>query len=478
MLLGEIFPGVSPDSGGVDVSGLAFDDRSVSQGSLFFCVVGMSRDGHEFAATAIERGAAAIVVERPLGLGVPEVVVPNARAAMGPAAARFHGEPSNQLDVVGVTGTNGKTTTAWLVRSLLESCGRACGLVGTVATLVGGDELPAVRTTPEAIELQGLFSRMVDSGDTAAAIEVSSHALSLGRVDGTRFAAGIFTNLTQDHLDFHGTMEAYWQAKKRLFTDHQPTAAIVNVDDPRGAELAVELPGSVSFSTRSSADWFAQNIELTISGSRFNLVHPDGSMQVRSLLPGMFNVSNALAALAAVVSIGVNVEAAVEALAVIPGVPGRFEVVTAGQPFAVLVDYAHTPDSLDSVLRAARALTDGRVICVVGCGGDRDRGKRPLMGGIASDLADVAIITSDNPRSEDPEAIVQEVAAGAAGRAEVIIDRADAISRAVSAASAGDVVLVAGKGHEQGQEFEDGRKIPFDDREVARAALAELGWSR
>lgn len=478
MNLAEVFPDAGLTDPGPEVVGLAYDDRSVECGTVFFCVPGLTRDGHDFAVGAVAGGACALVVERPLGLGVPEVVVDDVRRSMGPAASRFNGHPSRRLDVVGVTGTNGKTTTSWLVRGLLEGLGRSCGVVGTVATVVGGSELKAVRTTPEAIDLQSLLARMAESGDSAAAIEVSSHALDLGRVDGTEFAVGIFTNLTQDHLDFHGTMDAYWQAKRRLFTELEPRVSIVNVDDPRGAELASDIPGVTTVSVDGPADWTVSAVEVGPGGSSFRLTCSDGGFDVVSRLPGLFNVRNSVEAVAAVASLGYDTADALEVLSGLIGVPGRLEPVDLGQGFAVLVDYAHTPDSLENVLATARAVTDGRVICVVGCGGDRDRGKRPLMGGIAAELADVAILTSDNPRSEDPEAILAEMAAGAGGRCELVLDRREAIGRAVDSAQPGDVVLIAGKGHEQGQEFENGRVLPFDDRDVAAEALADRGWAR
>ena len=478
MRLDEILPAAAGITGATEVRSLAFDDRQVEPGTLFFCVSGMSRDGHDFAASAVERGASALVVERPLGLGVPEVLVTDVRHSMGAAAAAFNHHPSEQLQVIGITGTNGKTTSAWIARSLIEMCGQGCGLVGTVATLVGGEQLGAVRTTPEAIELQHLLKQMVDAGDQAAAIEVSSHALELGRVDGVEFAAAVFTNLTQDHLDFHGDLESYWQAKRRLFTEHEPRFSIVNIDDAKGRELASELESAVTFGIDPLANWSASAVETRIDGSAFTLAHPGGTIVVETRLPGLFNVRNVLGALAAVSSLGFDIATATAALAQLDGVPGRFESIEQGQPFAVLVDYAHTPDSLENVLKSARALTESRVICVVGCGGDRDRTKRPLMGGIAAELADVAIITSDNPRSEDPEAIISEVAAGASGRAHTVVDREAAIRLALETANSGDVVLIAGKGHEQGQEFADGLKLPFDDRKVASVALAEAGWSR
>jgi UDP-N-acetylmuramoyl-L-alanyl-D-glutamate--2,6-diaminopimelate ligase len=454
----------------IEVTGLAYDSRQAGPGTLFFCVSGFQRDGHEFAPEAVERGAAALVVERPLGLGVPEVLVEDARAAMAPAAARFHGEPTSRLRVAGITGTNGKTTTAWLLRHLLESAGVRCGLLGTVTSVIGGNEQPVVRTTPEAIDLQATFAAMVQAGDAACAMEVSSHALDLHRADGIHWAAAVFTNLSRDHLDFHGTMEEYFAAKRRLF-ESGPAAAILNADDEYGRRLAAELEGAVTFAVEREADWRALDVRTGLDGSRYRVSGPGGEAEVRSPLPGRFNVSNTLAALAAAAALGVEQDAAVAALTSFRAAPGRFEPVDEGQDFAVLVDYAHTPDSLENVLRAARELTEGRVIVVFGAGGDRDRGKRPLMGEIAARLADVVVVTSDNPRSEDPEAIIREILEGAGAGVEALVDRREAIARAVGLASAGDVVVVAGKGHEQGQEFEGGRKLPFDDVAVVREAL-------
>ena len=453
----------------VEVSGLAYSSDAVRPGSLFFCVRGFTADGHDFAAAAVERGAAALVVERTLGLGVPEVVVPDVRAAMGPAAARFHGDPTSELAVVGITGTNGKTTTAFLVRHILEEAGMRTGLLGTVKQVVGGVEEPVERTTPEAIDLQATFRRMLDSGDRACAMEVSSHALELGRAAGIRFAAKVFTNLTQDHLDFHDTMEAYYLAKRRLFDE--PGPAVVNLDDEYGRRLAEELGEVVGFGVEArDAEFGASEVVFDATGSRFTV----GGAEVRACLPGLFNVQNALAAIAATAQMGVSLEVAARALAEAPRVPGRFEPVEEGQPFGVLVDYAHTPDSLENVLRAARELTEGRLHVVFGAGGDRDRGKRPLMGEVAARLADRVIVTSDNPRSEEPEAIVAEILAGTGPGVETEVDRRKAIVLAIGAAEPGDVVVIAGKGHEQGQEFEGGRKEQFDDVEVARDALREL----
>jgi UDP-N-acetylmuramoyl-L-alanyl-D-glutamate--2,6-diaminopimelate ligase len=455
---------MGPGAPEVEISGLAYSSQSVTPGALFFCVPGFRSDGHDFAPDAVERGAAALVTERRLDLGVPEVVVDDVRAAMGPAAASFYGDPTSELDVVGITGTNGKTTTAFLVRHLLEAAGRQTGLLGTVKRVVGGVEEEVERTTPEAIDLQETFRRMRDGGDVAAAMEVSSHALELGRVAGIRFASRVFTNLTQDHLDFHETMDAYFAAKRRLFDE--PGPAVVNVDDEYGRRLAAGVD-AVTFGIEHEADYRARDIEFDVMGSRFLLESPDGELRIESPLPGLFNVQNVLGAVAAVRTLGVE-EISLEGFG---RVPGRFEAVDEGQDFGVLVDYAHTPDSLENVLRAAREVTRGRLHVIFGAGGDRDRGKRPLMGDAARRLADRVVVTSDNPRSEQPEAIIDEVMEGAGADAEREVDRRRAITRVIEEAEPGDVVVIAGKGHEQGQEFEGGRKEPFDDVTVAREAL-------
>jgi UDP-N-acetylmuramoyl-L-alanyl-D-glutamate--2,6-diaminopimelate ligase len=454
----------------VEITGLAFDNRLVEPGSLFFCVPGFTRDGHDFAPDAVARGAAALVVTRSLDLGVPEVVVDDVRAAMATAAAAFHGDPTATLRVVGITGTNGKTTTAFLVRDVLEAGGIRTGLIGTVTSVVGGVERPVVRTTPEAIDLQRLFAEMLAAGDEACVMEVSSHALELHRASAIHWAAAVFTNLTQDHLDFHPSMEAYFVAKRRLF-EAAEGPRLANADDAYGRRLAAEFPGTLTYGI-DAGDLRAEDLSIGLEGSRFTARTPEGAFEVSIPLPGRFNVSNALAALGVGEALDVPAATAASALAGAGRVPGRFEPVDEGQGFAVLVDYSHTPDSLENALQAARGLAGGRVICVFGAGGDRDRGKRPLMGEIAARLADVAIVTSDNPRSEDPEAILDQIEAGMGGEAhEREVDRRAAIARAVALAEPGDVVLIAGKGHEQGQEFAGGRKEPFDDRQVASEAL-------
>jgi UDP-N-acetylmuramoyl-L-alanyl-D-glutamate--2,6-diaminopimelate ligase len=489
--------------GPVQITGLAYDSRAVRPGDLFFCVSGFHTDGHEFAAQVVRRGAAALVVERALGLGVPELLVASARAAMAPVGARFYGHPSRELKVVGVTGTNGKTTTAYLVRALLEAAGEQCGLLGTVKSVIGGDERPAQRTTAEAIDLQADLRAMLAGGDRACAMEVSSHALELGRVDRTEFAAAVFTNLSRDHLDFHATMEDYFQAKRRLFLAPQNApqpVSVINVDDSYGRRLAAELYGARTFALNAPADYRASDVRFDLTGARFTLHSPVGAHELALPMPGRFNVANALGALAAVHALGAPLEVLIAALERGVHVPGRFEPVEEGQEFAVLVDYAHTPDSLENVLGAARELAEsgegphGRVLCVFGAGGDRDRGKRPLMGAVAARLADAVLVTSDNPRSEDPERIIAEIMVGVEGaessgedvhgagaegshadgvprHVQAIVDRRSAIAQAVASARRGDVLVIAGKGHEQGQELAGGRKLPFDDVAVAREAL-------
>jgi UDP-N-acetylmuramoyl-L-alanyl-D-glutamate--2,6-diaminopimelate ligase len=479
----------------VEVADLAYDSRKVGTGTLFFCVPGEKVDGHEFAGRAVEAGAAGLVVERELEVDAAQVVVDDARAAMATLAAAFWGDPTSELRVVGVTGTNGKTTTAFLVREILEEAGISCGLLGTVKQVVGGVEEEVERTTPEAIDLQATFRRMLDGGDRACAMEVSSHAMALHRADAIHFEVALFTNLTQDHLDFHADMEDYFGAKRKLF-ETGPGTAIVNVDDPYGRRLAEEFE-CVTFSAEGAvADYSARAAGFDAGGAEFTVALPDGpgsigrepapagggrraggGVEVRTGMPGHFNVANALGAFATAVAMGVEAKTAAAGLARAGRVPGRFEPIDEGQGFAVLVDYAHTPDSLENVLRAARRLTEGRLIAVLGAGGDRDRDKRPKMGRAGAELADLVVVTSDNPRSEAPEAIVAEVVAGTGGAAEleVEVDRRAAIALALGRAEPGDTVVIAGKGHEQGQEFEGGRKVPFDDREVAREELRRLG---
>jgi UDP-N-acetylmuramoyl-L-alanyl-D-glutamate--2,6-diaminopimelate ligase len=459
----------SPDP--VEVRDLAYDARTVTPGAAFFAVRGARADGHDFAAEAVRNGASVLVVEHAVEPTVPQLVVADSRAAMATAADIFFGEPTRELDVAGVTGTNGKTTTAFLLHSILEAGGRRPGLLGTVESRIGGEVRPVVRTTPEAIDLQRTFREMLDAGDRSVALEASSHAAALHRLDRVRFDALVFTNLTQDHLDFHGTMEDYFEAKRRLFVGAAPPPAAVNVGDPWGRLLAEELEDVgraplVTFGFADDAQLRPESLELDGAGARFTT----GGIALETSLRGRFNVENVLGAVAAGILLDLDEEEIVAGVRALEGVPGRFEAVDEGQPFTVLVDYAHTPDSLDNVLRAARDIADKRVLVVFGAGGDRDRAKRPLMGKIAAQLADVVVVTSDNPRSEEPVAIIQDILQGAGMDVEIDPDRRSAIARAIELAEEGDVVVIAGKGHEQGQEL-GAEKLPFDDRAVAREAL-------
>jgi UDP-N-acetylmuramoyl-L-alanyl-D-glutamate--2,6-diaminopimelate ligase len=440
----------------VEVRDLVYDTRAVRPGTLFFCVPGGNVDGHDFGDEAVALGAVALVVERPLDVAVPQVVVGDARVAMAAAADAFFAHPTEQLQVAGVTGTNGKTTTAFLLYAILAAAGRRPGLIGTIEARVGGERRGVKHTTPEAIDLQRLFREMLDAGDRSVALEASSHASALHRLDRVRFAALVFTNLSHEHLDFHTDMDDYFEAKRRLFLEGNPPAA-VNIGDEYGRRLAAERPDALTFG-------FTADAQIGLGALA----------RVELKLRGRFNVENALGALAAARLLGVDDDAIKRGLESVRGVPGRFEAIDEGQSFEVIVDYAHKPLALETLLRTVRELASGRVICVFGCGGDRDRDKRPQMGRIASELADVVIVTNDNPRSEDPQAIIHAIVAGTVGAVEVEPDRARAIAHAIELAHDGDVVLIAGKGAEQGQEFAD-RTVPFDDRESAREALRTLG---
>ncbi len=473
--------------GQVTVTRLAYDSRDVAPGTLFFCVPGFRSDGHEFAAGAVARGASALVVEREVALApdspaVPQLLVPDVRSAMAPAADAFFEQPTRELEVAAVTGTNGKTTTAFLLFATLAAAGKRPGLLGTIESRVGGERRGVERTTPEAIDLQATFREMVDAGDRSCAMEASSHASELHRLDHTRFSVLVFTNLTQDHLDFHGTMEAYFDAKRRLFTTPSPEGSLpraaVNVGDPFGRTLADELrelgAPPVTFGLDDRADIRPDRLVLDAGGASLSAA----GLELTTRLRGRFNVVNVLGAVAAARRLELPDDAIVRGISHVSGVPGRFEAVDEGQPFAVIVDYAHTPDALANVLGAAREITRGRLVCVFGCGGDRDRGKRPLMGEAAGALADRVVLTSDNPRSEEPEAIIAEILEGLrrGGGAEVDVepDRRAAIGLALADARDGDTVVIAGKGHELGQTFGD-RTVPFSDVEEAREALRRLG---
>jgi UDP-N-acetylmuramoyl-L-alanyl-D-glutamate--2,6-diaminopimelate ligase len=480
--LAQVLPGADVRGDrSVTVVDATVDSRAAAAGTLFCCVPGERADGHAFAGDAVARGASALLVERWLDVDAPQIRVPSVRSACGPAASAIFGRPSASMTIVGVTGTNGKTTTTFMLERAFVEAGMATGLIGTVEVRIGTDVLPVVHTTPEAPELQRLLARMRDAGVGAVAMEVSSHGLALDRVAGTRFACGIFTNLTRDHLDFHGSVEAYEEAKARLFGGALAERGVINVDDPAGRRMAAGAAVPVvTFAIDSDADVRAMDVETTAEGSRFTCVVAGRHVAVRVPIAGRYNVANALGSMAAFHALGLPLETAADGIAKLGGVPGRLEAVDVGQPFTVVVDYAHTPDSLENVLRAARDVCEGRLIAVFGCGGDRDRGKRPLMGKIATALADLSFVTSDNPRSEDPLAIIAEIEAGAqegGGAYEVEPDRRAAIRAAVIAARPGDLVVIAGKGHETGQKFAD-RVLPFDDRVVAREELAALPGKR
>ena len=486
------------DPHGVLITGFTHDSRAVRPGDLYAAMAGATVHGAEFSAQAAEQGAAAILTdrdgaERAAATGLPVVVVPSVRPVLGPIAARLYDQPSEHMKMLGVTGTNGKTTVSYLIDGGLRAAGYHTGLIGTVETRIGERAIKSSRTTPEAPDLQALLAMMCEDGVGAVAMEVSSHALAYGRTAGIRYAVAAFTNLTQDHLDFHADLEDYFEAKAKLFTPGYTEFSVLNADDAYGRRIAqrltdADLPhwtfsarGEDSAAERTSAHWRAEDVEPTPEGSRFTLIGPDDIRLAASVqLPGDFNVSNAMAAIITLIAAGVDPQAAAAGVASVPGVPGRMQRIDAGQPYLAVVDYAHTPDAIDTLLAAIRPVTAGRLRIVVGCGGDRDRGKRPLMGAAAARGADEVILTNDNPRSEDPLAILEAaaagareaIAAGAKSTVRIVPDRAEAIAQAVAASHGGDALVVAGKGHEQGQEIA-GVVHPFDDAAVLRAAIEE-----
>lgn len=485
--LGELLEGLNitelRGDAQVPVESLCWDSRGAVPGCVFFALPGLKADGAKFAAQAVEKGAVAVVTEsEDLFPGVPVAVTNNARQLMALAADRFFDHPSRKLRVFGVTGTNGKTTTSFLLKHLCDHNNMPCGLIGTIRHVIGAEEIAADRTTPESVEIQQMMARMAAAGNRAVAMEVSSHALVQHRVDGVGFDAAVFTNLTQDHLDYHGTMDRYFAAKVKLFellekTKPKSGKAVVNTEDRYGRMLvdrmAKRIP-VVTYGQGVGCDFRAADIRTTLLGSTFQLYTRQRQHLVRLPLIGLYNVYNALGALAAAVSTGLDLRECVTALANAPQVPGRLERVSSGRRFQVFVDYAHTPDALENVLQALRSLKPSRIITVFGCGGDRDRLKRPLMGRAAEKLSDFCVVTSDNPRTEDPQRILADIVTGMRSTArEVIADRAEAIHRAVSLAQPGDVVLIAGKGHEKYQDFGD-HTIAFDDVAVARRALQSL----
>ncbi len=491
MKLGELVRGVlcedvSEDLLAQDITSLAYDSRRVKAGSLFFAIRGEKADGHDFVQHALDGGAVAVASERPVP---PELAgrwlrVPNGRRALAETARTFYDDPGSRLQLVGITGTNGKTTTAFLLHSILQAAGMRSGLFGTVEYRVGSRTLPAVYTTPESLDLLSYFAELVVAEGRAAVMEVSSHALAQERVWGMHFSAAVFTNLTRDHLDYHGDFEHYFAAKRRLFEGvgaPPPELAVLNLDDP-WSERLLELPPKryVTYGIDSDARVKVRSFTQSLTGIHATLTSLQGKLQIESSLIGRANLENILAAAATAEGLGISGETIRQGIADLKLVPGRFERVDEGQPFLVVVDYAHTDDALRNVLKAARELTRNRLIVVFGCGGDRDRAKRPLMGEVAGSLSDLAVLTSDNPRSEDPIRIMSDAIGGLQKANKTYlteVDRQAAIRKALAEASDGDVVLIAGKGHESYQVLKD-EIIPFDDREVARQVLREMGWGR
>jgi len=470
------------------VTAVTDDSRAVRAGSLFLAVKGERVDGHAYVPQAVQAGAAAIVSQAAVDTGtVAYVRVRDSRKAVGLIGSRFYGDPSAQLTMVGVTGTNGKTTTTYLCKALLEGIGRTVGLFGTVAYQIGNETIPASHTTPGALELQGLLAKMRDAQLNTVVMEVSSHALAMDRTAGCEYDAAVFTNLTQDHLDYHKTMEEYFQAKLKLFTElgggtKTGQRAIVNMDDPRGAQITAACRVPVwGYAVKGKADLKAEQVRLSMNGTTFTAATPAGSFVVESRLVGEHNVYNLLGAIGVALHAGASGEQVRAAVASVTNVPGRFERVSAGQDFTVVVDYAHTEDALLRLLTAAHALKTNRIITVFGCGGDRDRGKRPKMGRAAVEHSDIVVLTSDNPRTEDPMAILREVEVGVREALQrrtqveyhLVADRREAIAKAVRLARPGDIVLIAGKGHEDYQIIGT-KKFHFDDREVAREAIQQL----
>jgi UDP-N-acetylmuramoyl-L-alanyl-D-glutamate--2,6-diaminopimelate ligase len=473
---------------GIPVSAITDDSRSVRDGSVFVAVKGEQVDGHRFIPAATKAGMAALVLEQPaMDLPIPFARVTDSRKALGLLGSRFYGEPSSKIRMVGVTGTNGKTTTTYICKALLEALGRRVGLIGTVSYQIDKETIPAAHTTPGALELQQLLAKMVAGGCATAVMEVSSHALAQDRTVGCEYDVAVFSNLTQDHLDFHKTMEDYFQAKLRLFTGltgaHKPNKrAILNIDDPAGDRIKRMCPAPVwTFGLRAKADLRSENVRLSLGGTSFTAATPVGSFPIESHLVGEHNIYNLLAAIGVALHEGATPDQVREAVAQVTNVPGRFERVMAGQDFTVVVDYAHTEDALIRLLMAAQTVKTGRIITVFGCGGDRDRGKRPKMGGAAVRYSDVVILTSDNPRTEDPLSILQDVEVGVSDALkehphvhyQKVVDRREAIGLAVRDARSGDIVLIAGKGHEDYQIIGT-KKFHFDDREVARETIERL----
>ncbi len=466
---------IDADVADVEVGGVAYRSDRVSPGDAFFCVPGFVHDGHEFGAEAAARGAVALVCQRRVAdVGdIPQVVVENTRIALAHASAIFYGDPSHEMAVVGITGTNGKTTTTYLVDSIARAAGHTTGILGTVEIRMADDRIATSRTTPESTDLQRMLAEMREVGVDTVSMEVSSHAIDLHRVTSVRFAVAAFTNLSQDHFDYHHTIEEYFSVKRRLFTEFEVGERVINIDDVLGAGMALEFGDALTVGRDPEAAIRAVDEKLSSRGARFILLTPVGEVGVELPLAAKYNVENALVAAGCGLALGLPLDAIAEGLSSAPQVPGRLERIDAGQPFEVFVDYAHTPDSLDKAVDAVRSIISGSVIVVFGCGGDRDPDKRPMMGHVAAQTADHIVVTSDNPRSEDPVGIILQIEDGirsVGGSYEIEVDRRKAIALALAQASPGDAVLIAGKGHEDYQVFAD-RTIHFDDREVASEEL-------
>ncbi|NLO82953.1 MAG: UDP-N-acetylmuramoyl-L-alanyl-D-glutamate--2,6-diaminopimelate ligase [Clostridiales bacterium] len=459
------------------IDDIFYDSRQVTGNSLFFCIEGFRFDGHQFAGEAVARGAQAVVISKdiPLPEHVTKIYVEDTRFAMALISKAFYGNPLKDIPLVGVTGTNGKTTVTYLIKSILEEAGKKVGLIGTITNMIGNRKIHAERTTPESLDLQRLFKEMKEEGVDNVVMEVSSHSLSLKRVAGCQFEVGVFTNLTQDHLDFHSSFDDYREAKVRLFA--QSRQAVINIDDENGRVIMEGVAGpTITYGIREEAHIFARDLEITSKGVSFRLFTPNGDCIINLSIPGIFSVYNAMAAAGACSALDVPLECIKNGLEKVKGVPGRFEVLNTGTDYSVILDYAHTPDGLENVLKTAREFTKGRVITLFGCGGDRDPGKRPIMGEIAGRYSDLCIITSDNPRNEEPMAIIEHILPGIKKTVcpyVVIEDRREAIAYALGQGKAGDVIILAGKGHENYQILRNNRIIPFDEREIVAQLLGK-----
>lgn len=477
MLLSELAmtTGMRYEGSDVDVASIEYDSRRVSAGCMFCCIVGQLFDGHDFAEGAAQKGASALLVERQLPIDLPQIVVKNARKAMAEMAAAFYGYPQREMQILGVTGTNGKTTSTYMVKAIAEQAGKKVGIIGTIRNMIGGESLHTERTTPESVDLFRLLRTMADARVDLVVMEVSSHALEQFRVHGIKFDVALFTNLTQDHLDYHKSFENYLQAKKTLFLNAKK--AVVNVDDPYSDRIMEGLTIPIlTFGIRDRADISATDIDITPLGVRFDLHTPEGEVLMNLAIPGLFSVFNAMGAVGMAQSAGIKLSCIKDGLESVTSVSGRLESIKTNRGFSAFVDYAHTPDALENVLKTAREFAKGRVICVFGCGGDRDRAKRPIMGEIAGRFSEYAVITSDNPRTEDPMSIIESIEEGmkrSGTKYTVIENRREAIRHALQLAEENDVIMIAGKGHENYQEI-NGTKYHFDDKEIVEELLKEL----